>query len=198
MQVTTASITPEPQHKPHVIKEANLLTASGLVGLLVEPGTKLFISAPSTAMPAPRAKDISPVKPSDEEVKEKEPEKPATFNDLWKAAAGSGAGGVVGGGGLTLFKLGHATTKPELYGVFTTYNLTPNAADTMADKVLEVCNSTVGKALFLGVAGGGAAFSVLRVAKPRWSLMRLLIISGIFGLLLFILYVVLARMNVTT
>jgi hypothetical protein len=152
-------------------------------------------------MPATVATDNPTEKPTANEGEGKEPAKPATVADLLKIAKIGGTGGVggaVSGAGMTLFKLSRSTTKPELYGLFTNYNMTPQAADTMADQVLEVCNSTLGKACFLGVAGGGLAFSILRLTRPSWSLKRLLLISGILAVLVTILYLLLARLNVTT
>lgn len=195
MLIKTASPIPAPRHQPRVIEDASLLTASGLVGLHFEPGAVLFVS------PSIRATQPAGEKPSPKEVEEKETPKPATVNDLLKIAKIGGTGGVggaVSGAGMTLFKLSRSTTKPELFGLFTNYNMTPQAADTMADKVLEVCNSTLGKACFLGVAGGGLAFSILRLTKPGWSIKRLLLISVILAVLITIAYMVLARLNVTT
>lgn len=201
MDIKTASPIPAPRHQPRLIKEASLLTATGLLGLHFEPGTLLFVSPSLRGTTPTVALDNPPEKATAKESEGKEPPKPATFEDVLKIAKITGTGGVGGafsGYGLKLFKLSRSTTKPELYGLFTNYNMTPQAADTMADKVLEICNSTLGKACFLGVAGGGLAFSILRLTRPGWSLKRLFLISGILAVVITILYLVLARLNVTT
>ncbi len=194
MKITTFSSVPHPLSREYKVKESHVLTPSGLVPLDPSPATSLYAS-PLTRLALLSPPVVSAAQPSEKENQPHEAGPSVRMQDVAKAM---GTGGGIIPPALKMYQLGNTTSKAELVQFFTTNNFTPNAADNLADKVLEIAQSQLAKSLFLGLAGGALVFSVLEVVEPHWSQKRKLILALGAALFLVILYLILAHLGIMT
>ena len=181
MQLTQVSTQAGLLSKPYSLQSGYALTPSGLERLELVPGTTVFVSRSDIPL-------IS--KPA--QIQEGAAEKSLQLKDLFGAASGGGVAPVA----LQMYQLGNTTSQTEIAKFLVTNNFAPKAADQLADTLLSIAKSELGKAGFIGVAGGAVCFSLLELVKPKWSLRRKLAWSLVVVLILALLFLVLKYLGI--
>lgn len=189
MEITTVSTTRQLLAKRYKVNNYYLLTADGLTPVLSESKEDVFVVRSAV-------KSI-PLKETNEPDKSEKKAEAGTSIKL-KDYIGAGSGGGLATGAIQMFQLSNTTSKVELVKFFQNNNCTPPVADTMANTVFECTKSSIGKAIFLGTAGGAVTFSLLELVKPEWSLKKKIMVSLSVFVLLAIIYWVSARFGVMT
>jgi len=105
------------------------------------------------------------------------------------------AGGLATGA-LHMYQLGNTTSQEELVRFMVTNNVAPNQANGLSRQVFDVVNSSGAKSVFIGFAGGAAAFGVLEVIKPHWPWQKKLLWSVIVAVVISAIYLALVKIGV--
>lgn len=194
MEIATVSTTPQSLSKRYKVNEYHILTAEGLTSMPIEFKEDVYITRSVGNILSQELKNNSDE--SDKNEGEKKPESSTSVK--LKDLLGAGSGGSIATGAMKMYQLSNTTPKAELITFFRNNNCTPQVADNMADVVFKFTESSVGKAFFLGTAGGAATYGILELVKPTWTLKKKVLVSFIVAVLIAIIYWVLARIGVMT